>query len=373
MIEAAHDGQGDWRAWGDRLLDAATPLFSSSPVSLGLSRRDEDAYEVMAISSQQRSLANFWSRLSSRLRPAALDPYWRYPKYVGTTVEILARTPPLEDLRSFLTLVEASDILGLVAIVDDVSLSIGAPQDTRIRLQTHERRLLTQVAIHMETGLRLRLHPESAIAFLQPDGRVLHAEGATRRDARIRERLTRHVTRVERTRLRRVRQRPEAVHAWQALVDGRWGLVERCEPGGRRHYVVLETVRGRHLRALSALEAHALELSARGLLGKTVAYAMGVPPATVSKLLGSATLKLGVRNRTKLVQLVAQLLAAGPLRDWETKVSPAERDVLNLVRLGWSNQRIAKSRGRSERTVANQVAALLRKIDVPSRRALATT
>lgn len=52
-------------------------------------------------------------------------------------------------------------------------------------------------------------------------------------------------------------------------------------------------------------------------------------------------------------------------------LTPAERDVLALVRRGLSNAEIATLRGRSRSTVANQVSALLRKLGVPSRAALA--
>jgi DNA-binding NarL/FixJ family response regulator len=48
-------------------------------------------------------------------------------------------------------------------------------------------------------------------------------------------------------------------------------------------------------------------------------------------------------------------------------LSAAERDVLERVARGASNQEIATARRVSARTVANQVAALLRKLDARSR------
>ena len=63
--------------------------------------------------------------------------------------------------------------------------------------------------------------------------------------------------------------------------------------------------------------------------------------------------------------------APGGSVDAAARLTPSEREVLGLVRLGWSNQRIASARERSERTVANQVSALLHKLRAPSRRALA--
>lgn len=48
-------------------------------------------------------------------------------------------------------------------------------------------------------------------------------------------------------------------------------------------------------------------------------------------------------------------------------LTPAERDVAKMVLAGLSNDEIARRRGRSIRTVANQVAALFRKLQVSSR------
>ena len=51
-------------------------------------------------------------------------------------------------------------------------------------------------------------------------------------------------------------------------------------------------------------------------------------------------------------------------------LTPAERDVLKLLCAGLSNEAIAKARGRSLRTVANQVASILKRTNCASRRAV---
>lgn len=53
-------------------------------------------------------------------------------------------------------------------------------------------------------------------------------------------------------------------------------------------------------------------------------------------------------------------------------LSPAEQEVLRALLAGRSNAAIARARGTSVRTVANQVAAVLRKLGVESRRQLIT-
>jgi len=53
-----------------------------------------------------------------------------------------------------------------------------------------------------------------------------------------------------------------------------------------------------------------------------------------------------------------------------TMLTPAELEVLALVLDRRSNAEIASARNRSIRTIANQVASILRKTKNPSRRAL---
>jgi DNA-binding CsgD family transcriptional regulator len=55
------------------------------------------------------------------------------------------------------------------------------------------------------------------------------------------------------------------------------------------------------------------------------------------------------------------------------KLSGAEREVVALLLAGKSNAEIAKARGVALRTVANQVASILRKLRVGSRSALLAT
>ncbi len=52
-------------------------------------------------------------------------------------------------------------------------------------------------------------------------------------------------------------------------------------------------------------------------------------------------------------------------------LTPAERQILAAILRGMSNDEIARERGRSVRTVANQIAALFRKTGVRSRAELA--
>ncbi len=97
---------------------------------------------------------------------------------------------------------------------------------------------------------------------------------------------------------------------------------------------------------------------------------LGVSPARVSSKLASAAAKVGVFSRAELVRLAA-MLAPDPRADLaDNALTDAEREVLELLQHGLSNKEIAKRRSRSVRTIANQVASLLRKTKSSSRRAL---
>ncbi len=120
--------------------------------------------------------------------------------------------------------------------------------------------------------------------------------------------------------------------------------------------------------ALSGLERRALEQCANGHLFKQVASDMCVTPSKFSRLLRSAASKLGLPSSIDALRLVGGLRRARAVQ--LESLTGAEREVFVLVKKGLSNQEIATLRCTSVRTVANQVAAVLAKTGLPSRRAI---
>ena len=60
-----------------------------------------------------------------------------------------------------------------------------------------------------------------------------------------------------------------------------------------------------------------------------------------------------------------------PLETGDTgRLTPAERAIVELLRTGASSSQIARARGTSPRTVANQLASMYRKMGVASRQEL---
>lgn len=264
---------------------------------------------------------------------------------------------------------DAIDMLGIfLQPTRGTMVTVGARRYRSRRPAPAVERRLTQLGLHVENAARLHVDPRDAAAIVGPDGRVSHLHRP-----RDRARIVHAVRELEHIRVRSLRApSDEHLDLWKGLVGGAYSIIERIERDGRRSYLVFENLPVRHrLRALSAQEASVLELSARGLAGKWIAYSLGLSMATVSDALASAATKMGVGSRVRAVSVAASLLGhrldAPPVE----ALTIAERDIVELIASGMSNADIAALRGRSVRTVANQVASILRKTKSGSRRALA--
>ena len=210
--------------------------------------------------------------------------------------------------------------------------------DHRYTLRSQEQRLLDGFSFHLEVGLRLRMaNPTPAV--LTPDGTVLESSVPVDREG-----------------------------LWAALTTGRLSLAARGH-GPTRHYLAIDTpLASRARRCLTHDEVSVLEGCAAGASAKAQAYELNVSPSAVSRRLATASFKLGLSHPLDAVRLAGGLLrrTAPPMGS----LTSAERDVLTLLQQGLSNRDIACERERSTRTVANQVASVLRKTGLGNRRAL---
>ena len=158
---------------------------------------------------------------------------------------------------------------------------------------------------------------------------------------------------------------------WEAVANGTHSVVERRAHDGSCSFLALENPAvARSYRALSMRDTAVARLVGRGHSGKSAAYALRTSQAVVSTALGDVAARIGLPSRTFVAAFVGATLAVKAARAHEP-LTQAERAVLELVRGGCSNAEIALRRGTSARTIANQVASLLRKTKAPSRRALA--
>lgn len=265
-------------------------------------------------------------------------------------------------------------------------LSVVAPRGTATPPLPSEHLLAREILPHFVTGLRLRRLLGSARAELtcaeaifSPEGSCRHAAGAAE-EASAREVLRDAVRRLEAWRAGHV------AGSREALIAGRWSLVERFESDGKRFIVAYRNPDGvLDPRRLSQRERDVAVRIAQGMSQKAIAAELGIRAATVAGVARVVLRKFGLRSTRELplfwrdadgmaVPLgSSDLLAVTHGAAWGGVglLTPAEHDVLELVVRGHDNRQIALLRGSSVRTVANQVAALLRKLEVDSRCGLA--
>lgn len=223
-----------------------------------------------------------------------------------------------------------------------------------VRLTARERAALTRLALHLEAGYRLRHHPEIVRAVLDANGTVVHRES----DAPGRARLEAHGQRLVAMQSQRT---GDSLELWPALLAGRLSIVGRGRGKSRRYLVLENPLASQSYRALSKQEVDVLSEASRGLSSKMIAFALGLAPSAVSQRLAQVATKLGAASRIELVRIAAMLNRDPRAGIASADLTAAEAEVLALLQEGLSNDQIAKVRLRSVRTIANQVASLLRK------------
>ncbi|HXK19752.1 MAG TPA: LuxR C-terminal-related transcriptional regulator [Polyangiaceae bacterium] len=170
-----------------------------------------------------------------------------------------------------------------------------------------------------------------------------------------------------------------------ALLMGRKRLVSRENDGSGGYVLGFSAASIR----LSERELSILTAAERGVANKLVAIEQSLACSTVSESLQTAIAKLGFANRTEFLKVMAYLRSAGarvvgtsqlfwvflPVEslNLDPRLTAAEREVVAGVLNGRSNAAIALARRTSTRTVANQLAAIYRKLGVASRWELAAS
>ena len=217
-------------------------------------------------------------------------------------------------------------------------LSFASPVEST----SYQRSLLKRLSLHLENGARLVACPENVWGHLDRDGTCV-AYGT---------------------------DETNAAEVWSSLLSGRRSLVARAW-GGETSYLVVNAPYGRW-RALSADERAVTLRFVRGASSKLIASELGTSQPRVSRALHHAAAKVGVPTTRQLIT-VGALLENADRRGSEPTASAltgAEHAVMLLVREGYSNAEIAARRARAPRTIANQVASILKKTRCGSRRAL---
>jgi DNA-binding NarL/FixJ family response regulator len=93
----------------------------------------------------------------------------------------------------------------------------------------------------------------------------------------------------------------DALSVWEALVAGRWSLVDHFDHGGRRYLVARRDDRQRRRLRLAPREWQVVAYAATGHANKVIAYELALSTSTVATCLGRAARKMGAKSRVELI------------------------------------------------------------------------
>lgn len=399
-VESAYRLDGTEAEWLDGVLAALRPDLDTGCGVYGFTGNDAlpnlDASPAFA----QRDLdAGYAARLIEVNRdapPEVSDLLRRQLVTCGGVVETLGPSHPI--VQSYLRIMKPIGVHdGFSLFAQDAqggNVTLAAPSRDAVSLAPRVRGIWRRVGLHVASSLRLRrkLASQTTVrdALLDPSGKMQDATKSVADDRSARNTLVRAVAEMEKARSGAMRSTPDrALHLWKGLVAGEWSLVDHWERGGRRYLAAYRNrPELRDPRALTATECAALKYLALGASNKDICFALGLPAGTVSSCVAKIMKKLGVKRRVDLTLLadpsrmdrldvgvadeeVGVLTVDARPRGAATEaLSVVELEVTSYVVRGWSNERIARERQVSPRTIGNQLRAIYEKLGITNRREL---
>jgi DNA-binding CsgD family transcriptional regulator len=365
LLEACYAQGPTHERWGADVVGAFGEAFPFvQGVTLSVIRCDAASDSVAPVmTAGPMSSVKLFMQSCARWSLGALRPYFYPPRIVNMLAEAERRVG--SEVRAFMQeRLSGLAIQGGLALVvhptPGEKLVVWGELGENVVVSRHDRGRLARIALHLESAFRLRTNDGAVRAVMTCEGELVDGD----------------LTGVERGRYAMAARGAESTRRtrdlslWTALVAGELSIVPRMR-GSRRVYALVENSReARSFHALSRREVDVLELAATGLTTKLCSYALGLSSSTISTTLRNAASKLGATTQLELLRIAA-LLARDPRAEADAAtLTRAEREILALVREGLSNTEIAARRGRSVRTIANQVASLIEKTGTSSRRAL---
>ena len=315
------------------------------------------------------------------------DARERVVRSVATTVTAAGLWT--EASRDFFRDMGCGDALAVGAGDLRAGLIVGGLLPERRPYPAVDRRAMGRVLRSVSVALRARrclagaAPVDAADAILTPSGAVVHAAGAAATSSQSLQALRAAV-------LRRERERGQGLptmdgdELWRELVCGRWSLVDDYEEAGGRYLLAVRNDAYSDTVSLSPVEARAIELSVLGRSPKELADELHISLSRTYAMRQSALEKLSVRSLGEVIGLARRLpgsvLSRIPLgeeallalkvpaaaRDLSA-LTLAERDVVRDLAQGVAQREIARRRGSSPRTIANQVRSIYRKLRVSDR------
>jgi len=387
MVASAYDLSDGLVSWFARIVSTFRPHLEDGLGAFGVISKAE-SNEVLHVQLDGAPAAY---RTLIHLGPV-IRFHEHVPRdFIATTAsQVLGTTRLAKIVKPLLSALRSRDSCGLHG-PDGTgnSVALCAPRKELGPARPFEHRLARSVLPHVAAALRLRrsltglgLETASAEAVFDRNGRCKNAQGMGAPGS-ARAVLRSAVLRMER---QRGRSSDDPESAREALIEGRWSLVDRFESGGRRFIVAYRNPPGvLDPRRLSPRERDVAVRIAQGMSHAGVAAELGISASTVGSVAMAVVNKLGLGSARELPlfwrdaagcpvalgreEAIAIEEVAPPAA--VPQLTPAEREVLEDVIRGGSNREIAARRRASVRTVANQVAGLLKKLGAASRLELA--
>lgn len=400
-VESAYRLEGTEAEWLDAVLAASRPdLEAGCGVYAFTGDESVPNFQASTAFAQRDLDAGFAARLAEVNRDAPADVNELLRKRLVTCGGLEQTLGPMSPiLRSFRAVMEPTGVKdGFSLFAKDAqggNVTIAAPSRSVVSLAPRVRGIWRRVGLHVASALRLRrkLAAQATVrdALLDPSGKVQDATTSLARDRSAQAVLVRAVAAMEKARSGAMRGSPDrALSLWRGLVAGEWSLVDHWESGGRRYLAAYRNRPDlRDPRALTPAECATLEYLVLGASNRDIAFALGLPAGTVSSSVTKIMKKLGVRRRVDLA-LIADPSRMDrldvPVEDREIGVltvdarprgasagalSVVELEVTSFVVRGWSNERIARERQVSPRTIANQLRSIYEKLGITNRTQLA--
>ncbi|MBL8911282.1 MAG: helix-turn-helix transcriptional regulator [Archangium sp.] len=316
VVEAAYELEKPTSEWLSGLSSAIAPWFDRGRGIVSAEYDARDAEHMRLHNLTGMNLSPVRSRLvGAGVVSAGEDIIERLRwESCGTLSEKLGGAPTL---RRFPLLTAASalfgtkDILGLNAGDSTLrGICFAAPMNEVAKTDVRFRMTWTRVAAHMAAGFRLRREiqalelMEGAEAILEPNGKIAHVEGlAEEQTARVALRSAALALDRARTRKARSEDPDGAVREWQALVHGRWSLVDHFERDGRRYLVARRNdPQAEDTGKLSLRERQVIGFAALGHSNRLIGYELGIAASTVGTHLKTAMDRLQIDSRLELIR-----------------------------------------------------------------------
>ncbi len=323
LIESVYSLAGDEQQWLDRLAAVFQPRLPPAPPGLGLVAQTYDASRPDRVAIRATSTLGYDPALAEPVRSRTVMPDSEQA-YVATILRTgfvgTLRQSPDALRRTGLPEARVKDFerrleLGFRQLNIRDQFWINAQDPTyfgcfflvmskdRSGWQPSEAAAWRRVAAHVSAAFRIRRQfgpegtvapdPSAAEAILSPNGSLKHAAEPAQGEG-VRTALRTAVRALDKARGPLRRRDPErATELWQALVAGRWSLLDHFDSDGRRFVVAHRNDAAvPDMRGLTLRERQVASHAALGHSNKVIAYALGLSVGTVGSHLARARAKL---------------------------------------------------------------------------------